>query len=109
MLFKEIAILDENLDYQPGKWVGIEGDRIAYLGDEAPADQARFGRVYEGAGKLLVPGLYNAHAHAPMTMLRGFAENLPLQRWLEERCWPFEDRMVTGPPFWLVLRWPAMA
>ena len=103
MLFKEIAILDENLDYQPGKWVGIEGDRIAYLGDDAPADQARFGRVYEGAGKLLVPGLYNAHAHAPMTMLRGFAENLPLQRWLEERCWPFEDKMTPEDGYWATL------
>ncbi len=103
MLFKEIAILDENLDYQPSQWVGIEGDRITYLADKAPADQARFGRIYEGAGKLLVPGLYNAHAHAPMTLLRGYAENLPLQRWLEEKCWPFEGKMTPEDNYWATL------
>ncbi len=40
-----------------------------------------------------MPALYNAHAHAPMTLLRGYAENLPrLQRWLEEKCFPFEAK-----------------
>lgn len=103
MLFKEIAILDENLDYQPSLWVGVEGSAITYIGDQAPEDQARFGRVYDGAGKLMVPGLYNAHAHAPMTLLRGYAENLPLQRWLEEKCWPFEGKMTPEDNYWATL------
>ncbi len=103
MLFKEIAILDENLDFQPSKWVGVEGDAITYIGDAAPGDAQRFGRVYEGAGKLMMPALYNAHAHAPMTLLRGFAENLPLQRWLEEKCWPFEAKMTPEDNYWATL------
>lgn len=103
MLFKEIAILDENLDYQPSQWVGVEGSAITYIGVQAPEDQARFGRVYDGAGKLMVPGLYNAHAHAPMTLLRGYAENLPLQRWLEEKCWPFEGKMTPEDNYWATL------
>lgn len=103
MLFKEIAILDEDLDFQPSKWVGVEGDAITYIGDAAPGDAQRFGRVYEGAGKLMMPALYNAHAHAPMTLLRGFAENLPLQRWLEEKCWPFEAKMTPEDNYWATL------
>ncbi len=103
MLFKEIAILDEDLDFQPSKWVGVEGDAITYIGDAAPDDAQRFGRVHEGAGKLMVPALYNAHAHAPMTLLRGFAENLPLQRWLEEKCWPFEAKMTPEDNYWATL------
>lgn len=103
MLFKEIAILDEDLDFQPSKWVGVEGDAITYIGDAAPGDAQRFGRVYEGAGKLMMPALYNAHAHAPMTLLRGFAENLPLQRWLEEKCWPFEAKMTPEDNYWAAL------
>ncbi len=103
MLFKEIAILDENLDFQPSKWVGVEGDAITYIGDAAPGDAQRFGRVYEGAGKLMMPALCNAHAHAPMTLLRGFAENLPLQRWLEEKCWPFEAKMTPEDNYWATL------
>ncbi len=40
-----------------------------------------------------MPGLVNAHTHSPMTLLRGYAENLPLDRWLNERVFPFEDRL----------------
>lgn len=46
----------------------------------APDEAATFGETYDGTGRLLMPALYNAHAHAPMTLLRGYAENLPLQR-----------------------------
>ncbi len=103
MLFKDIAILDEDFQYQPSKWVATEGERIAYIGDAAPQDPDRFGRAYDGRGKLMMPGLYNAHAHAPMTLLRGFAENLPLQRWLEEKCWPFEAKMTPEDIYWACL------
>ncbi|MFR5093001.1 MAG: amidohydrolase [Adlercreutzia equolifaciens] len=47
-----------------------------------------------------MPALYNAHAHAPMTLLRGYAENLPLQRWLEEKCFPFEAKMTAEDCYW---------
>lgn len=43
---------------------------------------------------VLIPGLINAHGHAGMTLLRGFADDRPLQRWLEEHIWPAEARWV---------------
>jgi 5-methylthioadenosine/S-adenosylhomocysteine deaminase len=46
----------------------------------------------------LLPGLVNAHTHAAMTLFRGFADDLPLERWLHDRIWPAERRLV-GPPF----------
>ncbi len=100
MLFKDIAIIDENFEYQEDYWVGVANDRIAYIGTEAPADATAYGEVYDGAGKLMMPALYNAHSHAPMTLLRGFAENLPLQRWLNEKCWPFEAKMTPEDNYW---------
>ncbi len=103
MLFKNIDILDENLDYLPDQWVGVKDDRIAYIGDEAPEDADTYDETYDGAGKLLIPALYNAHAHAPMTMLRGYAENLPLQAWLNTKCWPFEGRMTGEDNYWATL------
>ncbi|MBR5259487.1 MAG: amidohydrolase [Eggerthellaceae bacterium] len=110
MLFKNIAIIDEDFAYQPNCWVGVKGDRIAYIGTEAPADANEYGEIYDGAGKLLMPALYNAHSHAPMTLLRGFAENLPLQRWLNEKCWPFEAKMTPEDNYWaLVLACAEMA
>lgn len=42
-------------------------------------------------GHALIPGLVNAHGHAPMSLLRGFADDLPLMPWLEEHIWPAEQ------------------
>ncbi len=41
-------------------------------------------------GQVLLPGLVNAHTHAAMALLRGYADDLPLMRWLNERIWPAE-------------------
>jgi 5-methylthioadenosine/S-adenosylhomocysteine deaminase len=43
---------------------------------------------------LLLPGLVNAHTHTPMSLFRGYAENMPLAQWLKERIWPLERRFV---------------
>ena len=43
---------------------------------------------------ILAPGFVNAHCHAAMTLLRGAADDLPLQRWLTERIWPMEGALV---------------
>ncbi len=103
MLFKDIAILDENFDYRAGMYVGIRDDIIDYLSEEPPEDLASYGRIYDGADKLLMPALYNTHSHAPMTLLRGFAENLPLDRWLAEKCWPFEAKITSDDLYWSTL------
>lgn len=105
MLFADIDILDENLDLRPHCWVGVKNGRIAYLDGQAPADAEAeaYGEVYDGRGKLLVPAFYNAHAHAPMTLLRGYAENLPLQAWLNDMVWPFEAKMTPEDNYWATL------
>jgi 5-methylthioadenosine/S-adenosylhomocysteine deaminase len=45
-------------------------------------------------GCLIIPGLINAHTHAPMTVYRGLADDLPLDTWLKEYIWPAESRTV---------------
>jgi 5-methylthioadenosine/S-adenosylhomocysteine deaminase len=44
---------------------------------------------------VLLPGLVNLHTHAAMTLLRGYADDLPLMRWLGERIWPAEAQYVS--------------
>lgn len=44
---------------------------------------------------LLLPGLINLHTHAAMALLRGYADDMPLMRWLRERIWPAESRHVS--------------
>ncbi len=103
MLFKNIEILDEHLDHRPDMFVGTKDGIIDYIGTTLPDNAAEYGEVYDGTGKLLMPALYNAHAHAPMTLLRGYAENLPLDRWLNEKCWPFEAKMTPEDNYWATL------
>jgi len=43
---------------------------------------------------MLLPGLVNCHGHAGMSLLRGYADDLPLQDWLENKIWPQESRWV---------------
>jgi 5-methylthioadenosine/S-adenosylhomocysteine deaminase len=47
------------------------------------------------AQHLLIPGLVNLHCHAAMTLLRGAGDDLPLERWLSERIWPLEGKLVS--------------
>ena len=47
------------------------------------------------AGQALMPGLVNAHGHSAMTLLRGYADDLPLQNWLNEHIWPAESQWVS--------------
>ena len=56
--------------------------------------QTEDAQVIEGQGDLLIPAFYNAHCHAAMTLFRGYGEDLPLSRWLEERIFPAEDRLT---------------
>lgn len=46
-------------------------------------------------GEVLLPGLVNSHTHAAMTLLRGYADDLPLMGWLNERIWPAEKEYVS--------------
>ena len=43
---------------------------------------------------VLIPGLINAHTHTPMSLLRGYAEDIPLQTWLHDRIWPVESQFA---------------
>ena len=98
MLFKNISILDENFDLKENMYVCVSGDRIDYIGEAEP--EKDYGEKYDGKRKVLLPGFVNAHTHSPMTLLRGYAENLPLDRWLNEKVFPFEDRLNCERAYW---------
>lgn len=98
MLIKNIALLDENFQVQENRYVGIDDRRITYISKEAPKQD--FGRVYDGTGKLLMSGFVNTHAHSPMTLMRGYGENLALQDWLNQKIFPFEDKLTSDAVYW---------
>ena len=88
MLFKNINIMDENFKIKKEQNVLVEKDRITYVGNDIP--KCYKGDEYNGSGKLLMSGFFNIHAHSPMTLMRGYGENMNLQDWLEKKIFPFE-------------------
>lgn len=98
MLFRDILLIDEHYHVQPHANILVEGDKITAITQEVP--QGYHGDVFDGRGKLAAPGFFNAHCHVPMTLLRGYGENLPLQRWLAERVFPFEGLLSGEDAYW---------
>lgn len=74
--------------------LGIRDGRIALIAPRAEALRHAAVEVRELPGRLLTPGLVNAHGHAAMTLFRGLADDLPLMTWLEQHIWPAEAKWV---------------
>ncbi|MBP1155307.1 MULTISPECIES: amidohydrolase [unclassified Paenibacillus] len=72
----------------------MEGNRITYIGEQAPDPEATFDERIDGTGKLFMPGLVNTHGHAAMSLLRGYGDDLALQVWLQEKMWPIEGKFT---------------
>lgn len=77
--------------------VTTENKRITQITERLP--DVSDGETIECNGHLLLPAFYNTHCHAAMTLFRGYGEDLPLQRWLEERIFPAEDRLTRNSVF----------
>ncbi len=75
--------------------VAVRAGRIAAVGPRAEIERRfRARRRIDRPDALLAPGLINAHTHAPMALLRGIADDVPLQTWLERYIFPAEARNV---------------
>jgi 5-methylthioadenosine/S-adenosylhomocysteine deaminase len=89
ILFKNCKILSETGKTQG--YLAVQGDTITAMGEEHPAGDFQLEK--DMSGKLLLPGLVNAHTHAAMTLLRGVGTDLPLQKWLTEAVFPVEAKL----------------
>jgi len=77
--------------------IRIEGGRIAAIGADLGGEAAV---VIEGRGAVALPGLYNTHSHAAMSLLRGYADDMPLQDWLSTKIWPLEAHLTGEDVYW---------
>ncbi|WP_413409282.1 amidohydrolase [Paenibacillus amylolyticus] len=78
--------------------IRVEGDRIKQIADHIlpqPQDE-----IIDGRNKVAMPGLINAHQHTPMSLLRGFSDDLKLMDWLERKMLPAEARMNPEDIYW---------
>mgnify|MGYP005838659327 CR=1 FL=1 len=76
--------------------VAVRGERIAAVGARSDITRRFTAKNrLDRPDAVLLPGLINTHAHAPMSLLRGIAGDLHLQDWLEKYIFPAESRNVT--------------
>lgn len=72
--------------------IGIEGNRIVMVSDD-PNAIFEADEVIDATNKIVMPGMINAHIHASMTLFRGYADDMDLMDWLENKIWPIEAKM----------------
>ena len=85
-----ITVNKDNEIIKNGSIIFEEGT-IQYIG-ENPSDTSSIDQVIDAKGNIIIPGLINTHGHSPMSLLRGYGDDLPLERWLKEKMWPIEGR-----------------
>lgn len=64
------------------------------------APEGSYDKIIDGTNKVALPGFINTHTHAAMTLLRGYADDLPLMEWLQTKIWPLEDRLTDEDIYW---------
>jgi 5-methylthioadenosine/S-adenosylhomocysteine deaminase len=83
-----------------GERVGLRAENglIVELGSSVEAQ--RGDDLLDAAGGILVEPLINGHTHAAMTLFRGYGDDLPLMRWLQEKIWPIERKLEPEDVYW---------
>ncbi len=91
-----VITMDENFNqYEPGAVV-VSGDSILAVGPEQEIKNSFIAaETIDCGGKVIMPGLVNAHTHVPMTLLRGLADDLRLDVWLLGYMMPVEREFVS--------------
>jgi len=98
--------MEENRDIFQGE-IRIQDGKITYVGAEAggaetyakgagglsPENRVKWDREMDCQGNLLMPGFKDAHTHSGMTLLRSYADDLPLDEWLNHKIFPVEAKM----------------
>ncbi len=72
--------------------LGISGDTLSHVGEPITGPHHALKRIDAGGG-LILPGLINGHTHAPMSLFKGLADDLPLMEWLDRYIFPVERNM----------------
>jgi len=92
ILIKHSTILTQNDSRQQLQGdVYIEDHQIVEISKKPLSIEADY--KIDGTRKLVLPGLINSHTHIPMTLFRGYGDDMLLKDWLEQRIWPVEAKL----------------
>ncbi len=97
MLIKDVNILHSG-QILKHRDILIQNNKIAEIGRDLKAEDKS--EIIDGRGKLAASGLINSHSHAAMTLMRGYADDMELKPWLEDKIWPLEAKLNEEDVFW---------
>ncbi len=69
----------------------ILGNQIAKI---SPDITTKNHKIIDGENKMVLPAFYNTHTHAAMSLMRGYSDDLPVLKWLQEKIWPLEAKLT---------------
>jgi 5-methylthioadenosine/S-adenosylhomocysteine deaminase len=78
----------------------IGGQRIEAVQPTGQADASHFRTVIDATDKLVMPGMINTHAHVPMVIFRGLAEDVTIDKWFNDFIWPLESNLQSEDVYW---------
>ena len=87
-----IITMNAGMEIIPNGSILIEGGQIKEITSGTLSDPDA--EITDAQGMYILPGFVNTHNHLPMTMLRGYADDLPLHTWLTEHIFRSEERRV---------------
>lgn len=92
-----VVTMDGQWNVYENGFVAIRGERIVGVGEMDGFDDGRYrpADVVEASGNVILPGLINTHTHVPMVLLRGLADDVELEDWLNNYMFPVESEHVT--------------
>lgn len=94
LIFNGIAItVNPDFEIIDPAVIGVRDGRIAFVRAQ-PEPLPEANERVNANGGIVIPGLINSHTHLPMTLFRGLADDLPLDRWLNEHIFPAESRHI---------------
>lgn len=78
----------------------ISGSRIESVQPTGQVDPSHFRTVFDATRRLILPGLINTHAHVPMVIFRGLAEDVTIDKWFNDYIWPLESNLQPADVYW---------
>ncbi|MCJ7623369.1 MAG: amidohydrolase [Anaerolineaceae bacterium] len=93
----DIVTLDDKGTIHRDSDLVIQDGKISHIGDLPEALNVDV--IIDGSGKVAMPGLFNSHCHAPMTLVRGWAEDMHFPQWLQ-KVWVVENRLTPDDVYW---------
>jgi 5-methylthioadenosine/S-adenosylhomocysteine deaminase len=98
-----IITANERNEWFKNGYLLVEDTKITAVGEMPETEEAlalECDEMVDLKGRWVLPGWVNTHGHAAMSLLRGYADDLPLQEWLEQKMWPMEGQFTAETVKW---------